>query len=268
MARPLHLLALLAATAALPNLLSAQAFEGTLRMRNVTADVTPLLEQYGNDPAKLLAVPFERLLAEARQAGAPVEEETMTYQIKGSRLRVGAGGVMAGGYTITDVKAGGVVMVQPEQQAYIEWARGDVQRMMAQMRAMAPEARGSERPAIEPLSTTRTIAGRRCTDHRLAEEGSTTIACLSRELADLAAVFQQLGDFAMRMGSEDRGNELQYLARHGFPLLVQELVTDGDEQAMSGEYTVSELVSLERTALPDSLFAPPAGFKKLTTPTR
>lgn len=265
MARPLHLLALLAATA-LPAPLGAQAFEGTLRMRSVTIDATPLLERYSNDPEKLIAAPWERILAAARDAGAQVEEDTALYHIKGSRLRMSGAGMAESSYMVTDHQTGTMMIVQPEQRSYIEWTRADMQQMMEEMRAMAPDS-GETAPAeLEPLGTTRDVRGRRCAEYKVSDEQSITIACVTRDLAALATLFQKLGETMMDPTGEEGKNQLTELTRHGFPLLVRELTTEGDEQTLSAEYEINELISLDRGALPESLFTPPPGFRKTTLP--
>lgn len=265
MARPLSLLALLSVTS-LPTLLAAQAFEGTLRMRNLTIDATPLLGRYDNDPDKLIAAPWERILAAARDAGAQIEEDSLIYQIKGSRLRMSAGALTASSYTITDVKTGAVLLVDPEQRTYMAWGREDVQKMMEGVRATGPEPQEPAPPAFEPLGTTRDLRGRRCAEYRMTDEQAITIACLTRDLAGLATLFQQLGELALEAGDERGKNELAELTRHGFPVLVRELTIEGDDETRSAFYEIQELVTIERGTLSESLFTPPPGFRKTTLP--
>jgi hypothetical protein len=249
----------------LPTPLGAQTFEGTIRMRSVTIDATPVLARYGNDPEKLIAAPWERILAAARDAGANIDEDSGVYYIKGSRLRFGGGSFTANAYMVTDVTTGAMLMIQPAERVYIEWGPEDIQKMMEEIRAGAPETQ-EPAPEFEPLGTTREVHGRRCAEYQMTEEQTITVACLTKELAGLASFFQQWGKVAMDPTGEEGRNVIAALTKHGFPLLVRELTTEGDEQTMSAAYEINETISIDRGALPESLFTTPPGFRKTTLP--
>lgn len=249
----------------LPAALGAQAFEGTLRARTLKLDVTPLLEQYGNDPDRLIAAPLERVLAAARDAGVEIVEDTGVYYVKGSRFRIGGGDLAPNAYLVTDVKTGAGFLVQPAERTYMEWTPEEAQRTRDENRAVEREP-GEPTPAeFEPLGTTHEVTGRRCAEFQMTDEQTTTVACITTDLAQLTSLFRLWGETSAT-ADEPGGNDLVRLTRHGFPLRIRELSVGGDEETPSATYEISEFTSIERGAVPESLFTPPAGFKKAALP--
>jgi hypothetical protein len=255
----------LAALAAAASTGEGQEFEGAVKTRSITIDVESLRDRTGGDPARLFEIPIEEIL---RLPDADVQE--FTHYLKGSRFRTQPMGDSENAtYVVVDYATGVFRTVQTAERVYMEWGMEDIERMRQQMQGMRQEgmprpASGPE-PTLHPLGQTRVINGVRCTGFELRQEGELTRAWVTTEHGDALRAFLRFSEQVERMNpmEEDAHDDpAELYLRHGLPILTQGVgLLEGD---VEGSYDIEEVLSIERTSLPDSLFEPPAGFRKMT----
>ncbi|MDH3290690.1 MAG: DUF4412 domain-containing protein [Gemmatimonadota bacterium] len=238
----------------------AQEFEGTVTMREIAVEAEPLIERMGGDRERLFALSVERLLEEAQEAGIDVADYAVTYYMKGSMLRSTTSAMPGEGesYVLVDYAKGIYRLVQPEQRLYVEWTAdsADVPPVELDDETVSEESEAR----IEPIGETRIINGIRCTGYRSTDEtGTVAVAWLTADLEDLKASFTRLAELSESMGDEEGNAPVDRMLQYGFPVLTMAL--EGDWEP---EFSVAQLVSVERTPLSDDLFEPPAGFMKIS----
>lgn len=245
----------------------AQSFEGVIRTRTIS--VTPYaLERLGaTTPEQVFALPIERILSlkpapDDYAATEVTVEEEATVLIKGLKVRselMGSHTSDTAWYSIVDLESGAWRAVQPSQRRYADLASGD-----GPADRQPPSARAAPANRARPLGVTRTVAGMQATGYEVRSEFEITRGWVTaqQDLARLARAFQKLE--AMWEESVDADQEPdadELLLVHGFPLLTQTLDVQDDQL---GAYKIEETVSVERKAMPASLFAVPAGYRKVT----
>jgi hypothetical protein len=163
-------------------------------------------------------------------------------------------------YVVVDLASGRWLSVQPAQRRYVEVTAEDDD---APARRPSP---GAAAPPISarPLGLTKTLAGVRAEGFEVRAESGITrgwmttdrdLGSLVRALDCLAQVWAQPADEGEEMDAEGS------LTAHGFPMLVQRVrVMEGD---VTG-YEIEETVSVERKAVSQTLFAVPAGYRRIT----
>ncbi|HVX38571.1 MAG TPA: DUF4412 domain-containing protein [Gemmatimonadaceae bacterium] len=169
------------------------------------------------------------------------QNATVTYSIKGEKLRTEmAMGAEMRAATIIDRAARKMILLLPGQQAYME-------------RALDTGVVGGRGQAhtdadFSWTGTHQTIAGVPCDDAVLQErDGMRLNMCIARGIT-----------FAAGGGMMGRGvprNNWQSRIQGGFPMRVQR---EGEAKPLM------EVMSVERKALPDDLFTPPAGWTKMS----
>jgi hypothetical protein len=202
----------------------------------------------------------ERLLEEAQETGVEVADYTVTYYMKRSMLRSTAPGMGADteGYVLVDYENGVYRLVQPDQRLYVEWATDPDEAQHLELEGEIPDEASEAR--IEPLGESRVINGIRCSGYRSSDEsGTVAVAWLTTDLEDLKASFVRLAQLSESMGDEEEDAPVDRMLRYGFPVLT--IALEGDWEL---EFSVAELVSIERSPLSDDLFEPPAGFTKIS----
>lgn len=238
----------------------AQRFEGTVTMREITLNAEPLIERFGGDRERIFALSVERLLEEARETGVEVADYTVTYYMKQSMLRSTAPGMMADteGYVLVDYEKGVYRLVQPDQRLYVEWTTDPDETQNLELEGEIADEASDAR--IEPLGESRVINGIRCSGYRSSDEsGTVAVAWLTTDLEDLKASFVRLAQLSESMGDEEEDAPVDRMLRYGFPVLT--IALEGDWEP---EFSMAELVSIERSPLSDDLFEPPAGFTKIS----
>jgi len=227
---------------------SAQQFEGVVTMKTVNLSSDIVADQTGEEEIsdrgreKLFAMTYDQLVALSGSAHPNV------MQVKGSRIRTASFDMPGFGaaYMLFDAAAGMMRTVAPARRGYYE----------VSMRDVAGDASDEEESHVEPLGRTQVINGLRCTGYRVTQ-GDQVMRVWTTDDAAAKQVFTN----QLRMaGAESEGarSSLAKIARYGAPIMTQTF----DEE---GNFSV-EVWSFERHALPDSLFAIPAGFSKLRTP--
>jgi hypothetical protein len=254
-------------TAAAARGLPAQEFEGTITMRQLSVPVGALHRQTGGDPDRVFALDLDRLAAVAEQV------ENVTMYIKGAQMRTeGFDEAGEGGYMTVDWQRGIFRTVQPTERTYLEWSVADLEAIQQEMRESrpeqdgdAPEAAGPD-PTLHPLNQARIVSGIRCDGYEVRTEGAITRAWVTQEHPAALRAFRNFLEQAQRMnpsGAADARAPNALVASHGFPMLTQTLHVSGSGRAV-GVYNIQEIVSVSAGGVPDKLFSPPAGYRKMS----
>lgn len=267
----------------------AQSLEGTMKERTITVRGGTLMALMGDvdwsdDMAevewlravgvRLFAIPGDQLATGPEE---DVDVQVMTLQVRAGALRFeGAGGL---GYVLYDPAARQMTMVSPARKAYARVSMDELSgRARAMDEAMAglpepggeEESDGEETPLrVRALGRKAVIAGQPATAHELTASGLIAVGWCGERLDDVVAGFRRLAA-SMGFGEEDDDEEApegrldpsERLCPGSMPIRLQEF----EAPAGPGEsiYRMTELVSLDRTPVPASLFTIPAGFRAVT----
>jgi hypothetical protein len=249
-------------TLVLPCSAVSQQFEGVLTMRETRFEIDAILPKFGGSADSLLRRPLEDLRTAAEAADAGLEELTLTYYIKGNKLRTsnaGSSGPGADeGYMILDFGTGSYQLVDPTQNMVIEWVADSAEVSAVQSEDAATES-GAD---VRPLDETRTINGFACRGYRtLYEGGIVEVTWLTDTLRDLTAAFAELAALSQRFGDEGGGDRrVDRFLEHGFPILTMTIDPE------LGEFSAAEVMKATRQAVGDTLFTVPAGYLKVAMP--
>jgi hypothetical protein len=137
---------------------------------------------------------------------------------------------------------------------YIEWTKEDMERM----KAMVPDMGGASEQ-FEPRATglTKSISGMSCVAYDIDTNDGVTRIWVSKDNAQLVRAFAGLTESVSAMAMEEgETDESALVTEHGFPVLMLRLGYD--------VYEIEETLSVERQSISDDLFAPPAGYTKMT----
>jgi hypothetical protein len=200
----------------------------------------------GAATSAIAAPAFEGRIQIKVTSGRDVSE--MAYAIKGSKMRIEAGDAEERMASIIDLKAMQMLMLIDSEKMYM---------VMTIPEAPHGEAE-KEQGSIEKTSETAVIAGYTATKYLVRSKDS-------KEPVEVWAT-EELGTFfnPESLGGPFGGKSKtpaweQLLRSRGFfPLrtVVREKRTE----------TRMEVVSVEKTRLPDSLFIPPAGYQRMEMP--
>lgn len=245
---------------ALPSVGTGQQFEGVLTMREIRFEIDAVLATVGGDAEGLLQQPLEQLRAAAETAGAGLEELSLTYYIKGSKLRTSNEGGMGGeeGYMLLDFGTGRYQLVDPGQKLVVEW----VADSLAAGGIEDEEAVADLEFDVQPLGESRTINGFACRGFRVVHEGGTVeITWLTDALMTLTGTFAQIAELSARFGDEESTSRpLDRFLELGFPILTMSVDPE------LGEFSAAEVLKAEQKPLDDSLFTVPSGYMKVAMP--
>lgn len=237
---------------AAPRPAPAQQFEGVVTIVSWHLSVEGVTAQAGEDDEqdRVRAKLFALSPADLARLGAAADTQVMWLKRGIMRSAPMEVPMMGSAYMLMDLGAGLMRTVVPARQGYFEVSLRDA--------APSPPDADEAEMQVEPLGRTQMISGMRCTGYRVTQGESvsqmwTTTDPTLRELMTAWA-----GAAGEEHGSATQGKA--WLARYGAPVMSQELDDDGG-------FSV-EIWSLERRALSDSLFALPAGFRKLDLPGR
>ncbi len=249
---------LVALALVLPDTGAAQHFEGVLTMREVRFQIDPMLETAGGSAEDLLQRSLEQVRAAAEAAGAGVEELSLSYYLKGNKLRTSteAGSDEAEGYMLLDFGSGLYQLVDPAQKLIVEWTADSSGGEVVADESADP---GAE---IQALDETRTVNGFVCRGFRVVHEGGTVeITWLTDSLQDLKGAFAELVALSERFGDEGAASRpLDRVLELGFPVLTMTVDIE------RGEFSAAEVLKVEKKPLDDTLFAAPAGYLKVAMP--
>lgn len=282
---------LLAATwLLLPSASHAQSFEGVIKQRTITLEAGALEEllyalvEEGEDEfdenaeewtdedeakymramaQKILAIPFEELLALAHSGDAELED--MTLSIKGEKIRVDTQDDESPfDYFIMDSKTATFFMVSDAQKFYVSWSAEAMKEAMAGMGIdpdVMEKASGepAERPEVRALGKTQTINGMQCAEYGVEHDGDFIIGWVSGEHPGLHEAFKVFAERTEGMFGEDESDvDVEGLLwEKGLPVRIQSL--RGGLHGFGG-YEIQDLLSVERKRLSDDIFQVPAGY--------
>jgi len=238
-----------------------------MRLRTRTAVVTVALLS----PAGLSAQgAFEGVISLAMMAGKGKPPMDMVQMVKGlrSRSEMKAGGKSV--VMITDMAAGRVTTLMPEQKMYMTWDMKTMEQMGQGMPGMPRGGRKSSRsgpvevPKITATGRTETIAGRTCEHYVMGEKDQMDV-CAAKGLG-----YFGMGGGGPRGGRMGAGAVASALppgwsaavkayADGFFPLKLERL--DG-----AARETVMQVKSIEAKSLEDALFVPPPDYKEMKMP--
>ncbi len=161
----------------------------------------------------------------------------MTMMIKGDKVatQMNAGGMQI--KSITDQTTGKVVVLFPSMKM----------KQVMDLNAVAANA-GKNNIEIKPLGTSQTVAGYKCDDYEVSQNGKpTSRTCVSTQLGNF--YLPQMGGGRGRGGSPDWASI--FAGKHAFfPLKV----TGADGK------TVLEVTSLQKGGVSDDAFTIPDGY--------
>lgn len=269
--------------------LTAGAFEGSLKLRTVSASRDQLAKVTGGSAApsadQALAITPAQLVA-AQDAGVLVRE-SMVY-VSGSKVRMDLPlDHDKGGYAIVDTDKGTTWFVVPAEKRYIEWSEADakamgekmtqVEKMMKErMASLPPEQRAqveammknikppsADAPApkvnLKALDKTQTVNGMQASAFQVQTGDATLVGWVTQDQPDLAKTLHTVQERMEKMTPVNlRGRETarNALGEKGFPVMVQTLDP--------GHYRVEEVLSVQPGGVKAELFVPPSGFTKTT----
>lgn len=281
--RRLGLMAAVCSTMVIGAGTSGSAFEGVIEWRDITVAGEGLgkLSAKGKDPREVLALGPQTILGECERLGCKVERTTI--YVKDKKMRVeGDVGEERGEYMIGDLEKGTFWLVSPGKRRYVEWTRSDAkaaERKMEEMKQMLSEqlkamnlsadqmgqieaAMGKRKPAakpqLRPLDRQANINGFAAQGYEVKAGDELTHGWVTQDLGELEGTVRAwtegMRDLEQRKDAGDQVEAL--LLEQGLPVRVQTL--------RANQYDVEDLLSVKKREVDDSLFAEPAGFRKMT----
>ncbi|MBA4138706.1 MAG: hypothetical protein C0518_15480 [Opitutus sp.] len=208
----------------------------------------------------LSAAAFEGKVSLAMKGGREAEQ-VIDYAMKGTRVRLEPKMAEAGGTAmIMNWEKQEMIMLMPEQRMYM------VMPMKAPAGAPGAAARASAtEQKVEKTGRSEKILGYDCDEYITTDDGKTTEMWITEELGSFAGLgggnpmAGMMGGGGAPAPASSWENALKN-KKGAFPLRV--VSRDG-----KGRETFRlEARQIEPGTLPDSLFAPPAGFQKFAMP--
>jgi hypothetical protein len=181
---------------------------------------------------------------------------TMDYSLKGDKIRMDIDSKGKPAAMIMDIPKQEMTMLMPEQGMYMVMP-------MKKTMDQAMEKAGANTADVEVTGKTETILGYKCSQIIVTDKGTVTELWVAEGLGS----FMGMGPGGGGGGMFGRGKpanapkwEEILKSKGGFPLRVVSRDANG-KQSMKMEAT-----KIEPGSLPDSLFAPPAGYQKFSMP--
>ena len=234
-----------------------QQFEGVITQRTIRVDRYALSDHDFDATEALFDVPTSRILA-LRGNLEPdgfMSVEDATVYIKGDLIRTEMVDKDEGPmYGIMNLATGVMQLVRPGEQMYIEITSEDMARMTAMMAGMQM-GRPDDMEA-RSAGQTRTINGMAATAFDVTTEEGITRVWASNDNPLLAAAFRAVTERIDAMSMDESPDESMAVAEYGYPVLMQRLGYD--------IYEIEETVSILPESVSDDLFAPPAGYRRMS----
>lgn len=181
--------------------------------------------------------------------------QTLNYSIKDQKLRMDMDAEGHSVATIMDMSKLEMLMLMAEQKMYMVMPiKKPVEQAMAKQ--------GESTAEVEVTGKTETILGYKCSQILVKDKGTVTEMWVAEGLG----VFMGMGSggggpFGGRKGGANAAKWEEALkGKGGFPLRVISTDPKGKESFRM------EATKIEPGTLPDSLFAPPAGYQKFQMP--
>jgi hypothetical protein len=171
----------------------------------------------------------------------------VTMSLKGNRSRMDVNMQGRSMAMLFDQSKNEVTMLMPEQKMY----------MVQPIPNAAEKAGGDEEGTLEKTDLKEKILGYECTKYIAKSRGTTTDLWLTDQLGTFMG-FGSGGAMGPDRGRGRRGDSWEKLlkGKEIFPLRVVSHGPDGKETFRL------DVTSVEKTSLPDSVFAPPADYQK------
>ncbi|MDO8543446.1 MAG: DUF4412 domain-containing protein [Opitutaceae bacterium] len=198
-------------------------------------------------PAAFAATPFEGKVTFKMTAprGAPQE---MRYAIKGDKVRIEMPGQQEMGGMIMDTSKREMLVLMDAQRMYMVMPMGEVTNAVAEK--SGPEA------TLEKTGETEKILGYTAEKYISTYQGSKTELWLAEGLGSFTGMAKNpMG--GGRGGSAPKAWERSLAGKPLFPLRVVDRDKSGKESFRM------EATSIDKQALPDGMFTPPADYQKM-----
>ncbi len=196
----------------------------------------------------------------ATMAGAPPSE--MKYFQKGPKMRQESTMGGRSSASIVNTATGETIVLMPEMKQYMVMNLNDIARQMPAAPQRAPDL---SKMKVTATGRRETIAGVPCEHYLFADAaspgGGTTDICGAAGMGFMGAGKKGMGALPSTADLARATNpQLAALARRGFfPLKMTMTGPDGSTMTW-------QVVRIERRTLEAALFAPPAGYTKMTMP--
>ncbi len=196
----------------------------------------------------------------ATMAGAPASE--MKYYQKGSKMRQEATMGGRSSASIMNTASGETIVLMPEMKQYMVMNLNDMAKQMPPGAQRAPDL---SKMKVTATGRRETIAGTPCEHYLFADASTpgagTTDICGAAGMGFMGGANKGMGAMPSTAGFAGAANpQLAALARRGFfPLKMTTTGPDGSTMTW-------QVTRIERRALDASLFAPPAGWTRMTMP--
>jgi hypothetical protein len=191
--------------------------------------------------------------------GQKASDGTVTIYVKNGKARIE--NTTAGGYSVVDVAAGKVSMVNPAKKEVmvmtaeqIKQATGLVSQLMGNKSA-AP-------PSVQKLGTSKTYNGYKCDEYKVVTSTpfqSTGVYCAAPEI-DLNKEMLPFMELSKELSQMFGGETMKSIT--GYPV-HSDSTTSIMGQTMK---STTDLISVSRDAQPDSLFEVPADYTVKAAP--
>ncbi len=182
--------------------------------------------------------------------------QVMDYSMKGSMLRMDINSEGHQVSTIMDAAKMEMIMLMTEQQMYMVMPmKKPVEQALAQQ--------GQSTADVEVTGKTETILGYKCSQILVKDKGSVTEVWVAEGLGAFMGMGSGGGGgpFGGKRGGANAAKWEEVIkSKGGFPLRT--IMHD----AKGKESFRMEATKIEPGSLPDSLFAPPAGYQKFQMP--
>ena len=200
-------------------------------------------------PAAIFAASFEGKVSFKMTTGRGQGQE-MHYNIKGDKIRMEMTGQKGMGGMIMDTSKKEMIMIMDEQKMYMTM-------QIPEAAAQAIEKKG-ENATLEKTSETEKILGYTATKYIATNQDTKTEMWLAEGLGKFTGFSNQNPMGGRRGGTAAAPAWERALAgKELFPLRVVGLDKGGKENFRM------EVTAINKESLPDTLFAPPAGYQKL-----
>lgn len=210
--------------------------------------------------AALSALAFEGKVSLGLKSGREAEQ-VIDYAMKGTRVRMEPKMADADGTAmIMDWEKQEMIVLMPEQQMYMVMPLKKPQAAAARPQPAAPEQK------VEKTGRTEKILGYLCEEYVTTEGGQTTEMWITEELGTFAGLgggnpmAGMMGGGGPKTAAPSTWEKALQGKKGAFPLRVVSRDAKGKETFRL------EAKKIEPGTLPDSDFAPPAGFQKFAMP--
>jgi len=211
------------------------------------------------------ADPFEGQLT-LKVTGSAGKSQQFNLSLKGNftRMEMSASGMGGPGAVIMDSARHEATIIMPQQHMYMVQPIPRAGAAAGGPGASAPESPPAAESTFEKSGVTEKILGYDCVKYTTHDKNSTVELWMTDQLGP----FNFLGFGAGAMGAGMRGGprggagpvppgwEQLLQGKEMFPLRIVSTGADGRVERI-------EIVSIDKQAVPDSTFAPPAGFQKI-----